>query len=366
MVNPQENGQATGPLTPEDPVQGNRLHINVGFSCNNNCIFCMEEDRTERYSRLIHQTVEDVRRMMEASHNAEMVMFTSGEPTLNPDLVRYIQLAKELGFKEIGMISNGRRLGYAKYTYTLLNAGLNHVLVSLHGPNARVHDALTRTRGSFEQTLRGIKVLSAMKRMFPNLKLHTSFVVTRRNMDFFKEFYDLVAPLVDQMVFNMMMPDGRGATYFDQLMPRYSDVVQRFADFLRQIPAQDHGRVFLLDVPYCVTEGLPDASRGYVERYFHFEPGDSPGFDDVRVTDDTLVQPGAVEGEAATYTKVEKSLRDSQVRTKRPQCMDCAYNHVCQGVFTIYLKHYGWAEFEPVNNGPRKEAKVEQNRRQRQ
>ena len=335
-------------MIPDDPVQGKRLHVNVGFSCNNNCIFCMEEDRLERYDRLSNQTVEDVRRMLEASTNAEMVMFTSGEPTLNPDLIEHIKTAKKLGFREIGMISNGRRLGYAKYTYTLLNAGLNHVLVSLHGPNARIHDALTRTRGSFDQTFKGIKVLSAMKQVFPDLKLHTSFVVTKRNMAYFREFYDLVSPLVDQMVFNMMMPDGRGATYFDRLMPRYSEVVQHFESFLNKIPAKEQERVFLLDIPNCVTEGLPDASRGYVERYFHFEPETAPGISGVLDAGDTLVQADALNGEGTKYARVEKSLRDSQVRAKREQCRNCIHNTYCQGVFTIYLKHYGWDEFKPV------------------
>ena len=344
----KEEHRAEGALTPEDPVQGNRLHVNVGFSCNNNCIFCMEEDRLERYDRLNRQTVGDIRQMLESSKNAEMVMFTSGEPTLNPDLAEHIKTAKELGFHEIGMISNGRRLAYTKYTYTLLRAGLNHVLVSLHGPDAKTHDALTRTKGSFEQTLRGIKVLKAMKKVFPDLKLHTSFVVTKRNMAFFKDFYDLVSPLVDQMVFNMMMPDGRGATYFDRLMPRYSEVVGHFDAFLKQIPPEEQERVFLLDVPYCVTEGLPDVSRGYVERYFHFEPEDAPGISNALGTDDTLVKPDALDGDDTTYAKVEKSLRDSQVRAKRRECAACRYNTACQGVFTIYLKHFGWDEFKPV------------------
>lgn len=335
---------------PDDPVQGNRLHVNVGFSCNNNCIFCMEEDRVERYDRLSSQSAGDIRQMLESSSNAEMVMFTSGEPTLNPDLVKHIKTAKELGFCEIGMISNGRRLGYAKYTYTLLNAGLNHVLVSLHGPNAKSHDALTRTKGSFEQTLRGIKVLAAMKRVFPDLKLHTSFVVTKRNMDGFKEFYDLVSPLVDQMVFNMMMPDGRGATYFDRLMPRYSEVVRLFDAFLKSIPRREQERVFLLDIPYCVTEGLPDVSRGYVERYFHFEPENAPGIMGALGTDAELVQPHALAGDDRKYARVEKSLRDSQVRTKREKCGECRYNAACRGVFTIYPGHYGWDEFKPVKD----------------
>ena len=42
--------------TPGDSLVGNRLHVCVGQECNNNCIFCMEEDRQSRHDRMAGQT----------------------------------------------------------------------------------------------------------------------------------------------------------------------------------------------------------------------------------------------------------------------------------------------------------------------
>lgn len=342
------NGPNTNIMpTPGESLIGERLHVCVGATCNNNCIFCMERDRDSRFRRLSAQTCEDVRRMMTVEPRPKEVMFTSGEPTLNPELPKYIAMARDLGYETVGMITNGRRLSYMAYARTLLEAGLNHVLVSIHGPDAKTHDALTRTRGAFEQAISGLANLAALRRQFPSLKVHTSYVVNRRNMYLFRQFYDAMLPFrVDQHVFNVMMPDGRGADHFDVLMPRYSDVAAEFARFVADLPPEGVSRVFLLDIPYCTTEGLPSSVRGYVERYFHFEPeGEVKGLlPDARPK---------IEGETKRYAMVAKNDRDEAVRCKRPECGSCGYIRHCRGVFLIYIERFGWQEFVPVRNKPK-------------
>lgn len=347
-------------MLPDGSITGERLHVCVGYSCNNNCIFCMEEDREARARRLTAQTAEDVRRMMTAANpRGGEVMFTSGEPTLHPSLPEYVAMARDLGFATVGLITNGRRLSYRPYARSLLEAGLNHVLVSIHGPDARTHDALTRTKGAFVQALAGLANLKLLRREFPGLKVHTSYVVNRRNYTMFRAFYDAMAPFgVDQHVFNVVMPDGRAARLFDALVPRYSDVTRAFDAFVRGLPPAGVAKVFLLDVPYCVTECLPDRVRGYVERYYHFEQDGTTGFsrspDDRRdlPADRDLYAPAALEGEGTAYAMVSKSLHDAMARLKRPECATCGFDRYCRGVFRNYVEHYGWDEFAPVRRVP--------------
>lgn len=344
--------------TPGDSLVGNRLHVCVGDDCNNNCIFCMEEDRQSRHDRMAGQTDDDVRRMLTSvDPSVREVMFTSGEPTLHPRLPEYIRWAAQAGFQIVGLITNGRRLSYRPYARSLLEAGLNHVLVSIHGPDAATHDALTRTRGAFVQALAGLANLAVLKREFPALKVHTSYVVNARNYDKVATFFQVMRPFrVDQHVFNVMMPDGRGGTFFDQLMPRYGDVAAAFRAFVDGLTADERARVFLLDIPYCTTTGLPDGVRGYVERYFHFEPDGTVHLDpeggDTDPTpaagDEVLVQTDALAGETRAYAKVAKTARDDRVRTKRPLCAQCGFERQCRGVFRSYVERFGWDEFRPV------------------
>jgi cyclic pyranopterin phosphate synthase len=344
--------------TPGDSLVGNRLHVCVGQECNNNCIFCMEDDRQSRRDRMAAQTDEDVRRMLASvDPSVREVMFTSGEPTLHPRLPEYVRWAAEAGFETVGLITNGRRLSYRPYARSLLEAGLNHVLVSIHGPDAATHDALTRTKGAFVQALAGLANLAVLKRAFPALKVHTSYVVNARNYDKVATFFEVMRPFrVDQHVFNVMMPDGRGGTFFDQLMPRYSDVAAAFRAFVERLSPDDRARVFLLDIPYCTTTGLPDGVRGYVERYFHFEPDGfvspdeqqghgAPVDGDAR---EALFQADALAGEARGYARVAKTARDDRVRAKRAECALCGFERQCRGVFRSYIDRHGWDEFAPV------------------
>jgi cyclic pyranopterin phosphate synthase len=335
---------------------GNRLHICVGYSCNNNCLFCMEEDREARFTRLIDQSDDDVRRMMTFDPEATEVMFTSGEPTLHPRLAQFIAMARDLGFPTVGMITNGRLLSYRPYARKLLESGLNHVLVSVHGPDAHVHDGLTRAKGSFDQAMAGLANLLLLKREYPNLKVHTSYVVNKRNYKLFREFFDVMVPFaVDQHVFNVMMPEGRGAEFFDQLVVKYSEVAAEFKKFVDGLSPEGLRKVFMLDIPYCTTMGVKDSARGYVERYFHYEPDSTVLFEDGRdpsskrpEADAEVYQRKVFDGDHHEFSKVTKTVHDQMVRIKRPECAGCGYNHLCRGVFTCYIDRFGWDEFVPV------------------
>ncbi len=345
------------PLPGESRV-GTRLHVCVGYSCNNNCIFCMEDDREGRFQRLVNQTAGDVRRMLAGDPGVREVMFTSGEPTLHERLPDYIRMARDLGYEVVGLITNGRRLAYRPYLETLLEAGLNHVLVSIHGPDARTHDALVRTRGAFRQALRGLANLAVLKGRHPALKVHTHCVLNRRNFRKVGAYLDALRPFrLDQHVFSVMMPEGRGARLMDTLMPRYSEVAAEFERVLAMLPGDEVSRVFLLDIPYCTTTRLPDSVRGYVERYFHFEPDGTVRFDNVRsglardLVEDGLLQPSALQGDRTRYAKVSKAAHDETVRLKRPECKACGFERMCRGVFRLYLDRFGWDEFRPVTDG---------------
>ena len=357
-MNPVSERVSTAMPMPGESRIGERLHVCVGYSCNNNCVFCMEDDRAGRYERLRRQTDADVRRMLTRDPGVREVMFTSGEPTLHERLPDYLRMARELGYEVIGLITNGRRLAYRPYLETLVAAGLNHVLVSIHGPDARTHDALVRTRGAFVQAYRGLANLAAVKAREPALKVHTHCVLNRRNFRAVGAYLDVMRPLhLDQHVFSVMMPEGRGARLLKTLMPRYSEVAAEFERVLADRPADEVSRVFLLDIPYCTTTRLPDSVRGYVERYFHYEPDGSVQFDrcapglSKRLDEEGLVRPSALDGDFTPYTKVSKTAHDEAVRVKRPECAGCGFHHLCRGVFRLYLEHYGWDEFKPVLAG---------------
>ena len=163
-------------------------------------------------------------------------------------------------------------------------------------------------------------------------------------------------------MFNVVQPWGRGEKRFETLVPRYADVATEFAAFAARHPPGSLP-IYLLDIPYCVTEGrdIPDRNRGYVERYVHYElPAgrQEPFGDDVDLAEVGADLSGGAEAkldhrmEAEGFTQTlnarHRDRQDQQTKAKRNECRDCRYFEVCDGVWRNYLRRHGWDEFQPV------------------
>ena len=253
------------------------LHVLVGPACNNNCLFCMEEDRDARDRHMAAQSPEDVRRMILEYPHTDEILFTSGEPTLCEHLPTYVQWAKQRGFHTVGIITNGRRFAYPDFLRHLVDAGVNRVTVSIHGHTSKLHDGLTRTPGSFRQTRAGLSNCAQLKKE-RTLRVHTSTVITRRNLPHLPAICSMLRALdVDEIVFNVMMAKGRGAQHFDALMPRYGEVVAAFRALHAGVNDETRGRIRVVDMPPCVMRELPPGMAGDLEDYDQYEPTGSTG-----------------------------------------------------------------------------------------
>lgn len=315
--------------------QGERVHIPLGASCNNNCLFCMEDDRAARARVNGAMTPQRVRWIIQRHRGAEELCFTSGEPTLHPDFATYVQWCRRAGYRQVSLMTNGRRLAYPPYAAALVRAGLTRVYVSIHGHQPALHDGLTRTPGSFEQTLAGLRVLATLR---DRIQLHTSTVVTRRNVHHLTEVYAMLRDIgVQQAVFNALQVNGRAAKHFDRLVPRYATLRTEFDRLLSE--SVDAGRrAFLVDVPPCISEGLPDRNRGFVERRLHYE-ADIPD----------ISPPGATPCDGAEGIRsISSRDLDNAFRRFGPPCASCRYRSVCPGVYDRYADTHGWDEFVAV------------------
>lgn len=320
--------------------QDQRLHVSIGAVCNNNCVFCMEEDREGRYVNNSAMTRDRVRWMLEEHAGAEEVCFTSGEPTTRPELPEFATWARELGYRRISVMTNGRRLAHLPYAVALAKAGMNRFYVSIHGHTPQLHDGLTRTPQSFPQTVAGLDSVAKLRRH--GVELHTSTVLTKRNLPHLLDIYRFLRGHgVDQVVFNVMQANGRANTFFAQLFPRYTEIAEAFRGFLRQVQ-ETQPMAFLVDIPLCTTEGVPDFNRGYVEKHLHY---DVP---ELAILDGFRPEQRAAQGGGRGLVLLTREDLDQAKREKRAECHACRYTAQCEGVWSNYVRHNGWEELIPV------------------
>ncbi len=124
-------------------------NIDLTNRCNLNCEFCFANARACGF--VYEPEFDDIVRMMKVLRDekpvpAPAVQFSGGEPTMREDLVEIIIKAKEMGFPQVQIATNGIRIaqepGFAK---KLKDSGLNTVYLHFDGvtpetnPHLKIH-----------------------------------------------------------------------------------------------------------------------------------------------------------------------------------------------------------------------------------
>ncbi len=126
-------------------------YIQVNRHCNNACHFCSNPSNGLNIS--YEKGVEIIDDFIVRKYRG--VIFTGGEPTLSPDLPRWIAYAREAGI-ESRIISNGMMCASLPYMKKLADAWLELVHFSVYSYNAKIHDFLTDTPGSWKRLMLSI------------------------------------------------------------------------------------------------------------------------------------------------------------------------------------------------------------------
>ncbi len=102
-------------------------------------------------------TVEQWKRVVEILWNIGVphILFTGGEPTAQEHFVELVRFAEEVGIVT-GLLTNGQRLSDMGYTDALVDAGLDHLQVTLLSHHAETHDALAG-KETWDQTIKGLE-----------------------------------------------------------------------------------------------------------------------------------------------------------------------------------------------------------------
>ncbi|MCA9715615.1 MAG: radical SAM protein [Myxococcales bacterium] len=139
----------------EDAAHQKRNWVRLTYDCNDHCVFCLDahaHNGTNRDREEIKKQILDGRRK-----GAERLILSGGEPTIHPNFVDFVRLGRMAGYPKIQTVTNGRMFSYPRFLRASLDAGLDEITFSIHGPNAKVHDALVGSKGAFEQELRGLQ-----------------------------------------------------------------------------------------------------------------------------------------------------------------------------------------------------------------
>ena len=234
-----------------------KLIMNITYKCANRCVFCATGDRVS--AALGWDKIEAILREHRQA-GTDQLDIDGGEPTLHPQLVDAIRLAREIGYRSINVTSNGRLLRERDFTARLFESGLTHLLISLHGATADVHDAATDAPGSFEQTLAGIDTVMALRPAHVETGMNVTIV--RCNLDHLKP---LTALAVDKgfskINFQFTTPFGRA---YEDVVPPLEEaaravmqVIDRYAEEIQ---------IHVINAQFCAFPGYEQYVAGDLQK----------------------------------------------------------------------------------------------------
>ena len=289
-----------------------RLELHLTYTCPERCSFCSEEHRMEKYKpyAVTWGRVATVLRQ-QASRGVKNVHFTGGEPTIHPQFVEVLALAKKLGMRtSIGTIGTMiARRDFAERAMPFLD----EALFSLHGPNAEVHDAMAGREGSFEQVCAAITNARALRCDF---RAYVNTVVTRENVEVLPDTAALADALgASLIVISNVTPEGKGLDAYERLAVPLATL----ARVLPSVPARaPRAVVRFFGTPMCLL-----GDHAFLSNDLHWDP---------RVT----VEWGSAPGKVVFDGIYSWSPDRKRVHTK--ECERCALSDVCMGVFDRYAE----------------------------
>jgi radical SAM protein with 4Fe4S-binding SPASM domain len=182
-----------------------RMDLAVTYRCNNDCAHCYNarernfpELSTEQWFKVLDQLWD-----LGVPH----IVFTGGEATLRNDLPELIQHAESNG-QITGLNTNARRLSDMRFVQRLVDAGLDHVQITVESCNEQIHDEMMCAKGAFKQTIAGLK--NALQ---SNLYVMTNTTMLRTNVHTIPDTLDFLADVgVPTSGLNALIYSGHGLT----------------------------------------------------------------------------------------------------------------------------------------------------------
>ena len=219
-----------------------RVDLAITYRCNNDCAHCYNarernfpELHTENWKHILDQLW---------ALGVPHIVFTGGEATLRNDLPELIAHAESNG-QITGLNTNARRLADARYVQKLVDAGLDHVQITVESCDEQIHDEMMRAKGAFKQTIQGLKHALATR-----LYVMTNTTMLRTNVHKIPDTLDFLAAIgVPTIGLNALIYAGQGLTVGTGLRERE---LQPILDMAVQKTSQHNQRlIWYTPTQYC-------------------------------------------------------------------------------------------------------------------
>jgi radical SAM protein with 4Fe4S-binding SPASM domain len=220
------------------------------------------------------------------------------------------------------------------------------IKISLFGAEEKTHDDWTQVKNSFKQTIKGIKNL---KKYFNNIGIN--FLVHNKSYNTIPKLVKLCKDLdIKKLFLFNIVPLGRAKKkYFNFCVP-----LQNFKNFPNPIinNLSYFKLIDLEDFPLCIFNQKLFAYPKIVHyiqtsgNIFKEKNNIISNYSVFSVLNiDRTINNNLELQEQKNLNKIKNNLNNYRIHLK--YCKNCLFKSTCQGIFSEYVKHYG---YENTNN----------------
>lgn len=276
-------------------------YVYVGYYCNNNCIFCSESD--ESFLQGLgggfaekEKVKSDIRKIRELY---DFINFMGREPTMRKDIGELVAYAKSLGFRQVGISTNGRMFSYEPFAKKMLDSGLNQIGISFYSHKEKVFDEQSQVDGSFKQAVSAIKNIILLKS--DDTSLLINIPLNKKNADDLQGTVELLLDLGVREINILWVAPLSRRSMSKEIVGRMGEL----GDYAAGIAVKYGGKA-----KFWLNEFLPCSLRAEYRQLFF------------------------------------NCLEKNPLKKRIALCESCPYASKCDGVLSTYIDLYGSEEFK--------------------
>ncbi len=307
-----------------------RIEFFIVYKCLNNCIFCSEADKFDN-SELPFEQIKKIL-IRERKKGIKIAHFMGGEPTLHTKFLDILKFAKKLGFLT-HIITNGIMFSSVKFTKEV-SPYLDEIMVSIHGPNKRIHEIHTRNNRSFKLSRAGLKNLSVI---FKKRLLGTTSI-TSKNLNYLPSMIDFFSQFgIKEVQYIGLIPSGNASRNFIDIFPRLYKL-KRVVPLIIERAKEKGVTLRISGVPMCIL-----GEEGYIyshDLWENFKVDNEFKSDKKNLGKDNLLLWKEPQNK-------DKNFEIDIGRIKTEKCKKCKFASICGGIYRRYYQQYGDDELTP-------------------
>ncbi|MCX6758945.1 MAG: radical SAM protein, partial [Candidatus Nealsonbacteria bacterium] len=121
--------------------------------CSLFCLFCggkkkVTSDEIKKQEIKVYKNLQDFKR-----EGIKRIEISGSDPSEYEEIAELICYIKEEGFNYVQLSTNGVKLSDPSFLNKLVSSGVDELRIPIYGSNAKVHDSVTRTPGSFNKVV---------------------------------------------------------------------------------------------------------------------------------------------------------------------------------------------------------------------